>query len=80
MWTEPSFDDNFIVYRVFQDFESPSSLNLRHCKQLRFPDCRLFNSTHNSFTNSKTHSSKTLGQRAPANPEIVIVSSGKGLD
>ena len=25
-------------YRVFQDFESPTSLNLFHCKLLRFPD------------------------------------------
>ena len=33
------------MYRVFQDFESSSSLNLCHCKQLRFPDCGLFNST-----------------------------------
>ena len=33
------------LYKVFQDFESPSSLNLCHCKQLRFPDCGLFNST-----------------------------------
>ena len=31
------------------------------------------------INNSKTHSSKTLRQRAPANPEIVIVLSGKGL-
>ena len=31
-------------YRVFQVFESPSSLNLCHCKQLRFPDYGLFNS------------------------------------
>ena len=36
---------NFVPYRVFQDFESPSSLNLCHCKQLQFPDCGLFNST-----------------------------------
>ena len=64
----------------FQDFESPTSLNLCHCKQLRFPDYRLFSLTHNSLNNSKTHSSKTLGQRVPANPEIVIVSSGKGLN
>ena len=34
-----------VRYRVFQDFESPSSLNLCHCKQLRFPDYGLFNST-----------------------------------
>ena len=33
------------IYRVFQDFESPNSLNLCHCKQLRLPDCGLFNST-----------------------------------
>ena len=40
-------------YRVFQYFESPTSLNLCPCKQSRFPVCRLFNSTHNSFNNSK---------------------------
>ena len=65
---------------VFQDFEGLSSLNLYHCKQLRFPDYRLFHSTHDSFNNSKTHRFKTLGQRVPTNPEIVIVSSGKGLN
>ena len=56
----------FIIYRVFQEFD---------CKQLRFPDYPLFNSTH---YNKKIHSSKKLGQKVPANPEIFIVSSGKG--
>ena len=68
-----------IVYRAFQDFEGPTSLNLCHCKQLRFPDCHLFHSTHDSFNNSKTHSSKTF-KGLSANPEIVIASSGKGLN
>ena len=45
----------------FQDFESPTILNLSHCKKFRFPDYCLFNSTHNSYDNSKKkHSSKTL--------------------
>ena len=65
-----------VPYRVFQDFESPASLNLCHCRQLRFPDYRLFNSAHNS----KKHSSETLDQTVPSNLEIVIVSSGKGLN
>ena len=63
------------ICRVFHDFEYPTSL-IYHCKQLRFPDYRLFHSTHDSFNNSKTHG---LRQRVPANPEIVIVLSGKGL-
>ena len=54
------------LYRVFQDFESPTSLNLCHCKQLLFPLI------------TQKHSSKILGQWVPANPEIIIVSSGKG--
>ena len=41
-------NDVCVMYRVFQDFESPTSLNLCHCKQLQFPDYRLFSSTHNS--------------------------------
>ena len=34
--------------RVFHDFESPGSLNLCHCKQLRFSDCGFFQFNNSS--------------------------------
>ena len=56
-------------YRVFQDFESPTSLNLPHCKQLQCPNYCLFNSTHNSSNNSEKHSSKNITSKGNCKSE-----------
>ena len=60
-WTPPDVlniprSTEHTLYRVI------TARDYSHCKQLQFPDYPLFNPTRNSFSNSKTHSSKTSGQ------------------